>query len=60
MDLKSLQDKQTAISSQFDVLTTEKKEYTDKISEIDTELVRLQGEHRLITNLIKELKEKKK
>ncbi len=59
MDLKSLKEKQASISAGFDELTEEKKSYTDKITEIDVKLVQLQGEYRLITELIDNYKKGK-
>jgi hypothetical protein len=59
MDLKSLKAKQASISASFDESTTEKQTHTDKIAELDVELVRLQGEYRLIQELIDNLKESK-
>jgi len=56
MDIQSLRDKKTTIESNFNDLTGQKKSHTDKITELDTELVKLQGEYRLITDLIDNFK----
>jgi len=53
MDIKSLEDKKLAIETSFNELTQKK-------TEIDAELIRLQGEYRLVEELIKNYKETKK
>lgn len=59
MELKTLQDKKLAIEATFNDLTKQRQEYSDKSNEIDTEIIRLQGEYRLIDELIAKLGEKK-
>jgi predicted nuclease with TOPRIM domain len=51
MDLKSLEDKKLAIETSFNELTEQK-------TDIDSELIRLQGEYRLVDELIKNYKVK--
>lgn len=51
MELKSLEDKKLAIENSFN-------EYTKQISELESERVRLQGEYRLVDELIKNYKVK--
>lgn len=58
MELKSLNEKKSAIEASFENLKAEQKTHSDKASEIDVELIKLQGEHRLVTELI-ELNTKK-
>jgi len=53
MNLKSLEDKKLAIETSFNELTQKK-------TDIDAELIRLQGEYRLVEELIKNYKETKK
>lgn len=52
MDIKSLEKKKIAVETSFEELKTEQKAHSDKVSELETELIKLQGEYRLITELI--------
>jgi len=51
MELNSLEDKKLAIETSFNELTQKK-------AEIDSELIKLQGEYRLVDELIKNYKVK--
>jgi predicted nucleic acid-binding Zn-ribbon protein len=62
MNLESLNAKKSAIEASFESLKAEQKTHTDKVAELDVELVKLQGEYRLVEELIdsfKVTKEKK-
>lgn len=52
MDKKSLEDKKLVVESSFNDLKERRDKLTNEISEIDVEIVKLQGEYRLITELI--------
>lgn len=56
MDKEQLLTKQQDLKSQFDALTTEKNQLTNRTEEIDAELFRLQGDFRTLDTLIKEFK----
>lgn len=43
---QELLDRKQAVTTKFDELTAKKKSLQEQISEVDTELVRLQGEYR--------------
>lgn len=60
MDIKSLNAKKSAIEASFETLKAEQTTHSDKVTEIETELVRLQGEHRLIEELIGKVTKKVK
>lgn len=52
MYLDELKDRQATIKAQFDELTTQRDNYQNQVNEWNTELVKQQGEYRLITDLI--------
>jgi len=52
MSTKSLQEKKVDIETTFESLKAEQKTHSDKVTEIEAELLRLQGQYRLIDELI--------
>ena len=59
MDTKSLETKKSDIEASFNTLKAEQKTHSDKVTEIETQLVQLQGEYRLVNELIESLNKKK-
>jgi hypothetical protein len=47
-----LKERRKQAEAQFEVLQEQKKECVSKISVIDTEIVKLQGEYRLLNDLL--------
>lgn len=58
MELKSLQDKRATMEASFNELDAEKQTHLKRVGEFDSELLKLQGEHRLVTDLIDNFKVK--
>jgi hypothetical protein len=52
MDKKAIEAAQTETSVKFDLLTKEKVDVTNRLTEIDQELLRLQGDYRTYANLL--------
>lgn len=58
MDIKSLEAKKATIGNAFESMKAEQTSYSTKVQELETELIKLQGEYRLVEELISQLTEK--
>ena len=52
--MKELKKKQADIDEQYKKLSEQKQELLNQVQQIEQELLRLQGEYRLLENMIKE------
>lgn len=60
MELKQLNDKKSKLENAFNSLESERQELTKRLNEINTEQVKTQGAHSLVTELIENFKKEKK
>lgn len=52
MDKQQVEQEQKRVSDEFDTLTNEKTVITSRLGEVETELVRLQGEYRAYAKIL--------
>jgi hypothetical protein len=60
MELKQLNDKKSELENAFNSLESEKQGLTKRLNEINTEQVKIQGAHSLVSELIENFKKEKK
>jgi len=60
MELKQLNDKKSELENAFNSLESEKQGLTKRLNEINTEQIKTQGAHSLVTELIENFKKEKK
>ena len=52
-----LEERRQRVEAQFETLKNQKQQKEDELNEINTEIARLQGDHRTITSLLEEPEE---
>jgi len=60
MELKQLNDKKSELENAFNSLESEKQGLTKRLNEINTEQIKTQGAHSLVSELIENFKKEKK
>ncbi len=60
MELKQLNDKKSELENAFNSLESEKQGLTKRLNEVNTEQVKIQGAHSLVSELIENFKKEKK